>query len=156
MGGTGSLALRSRARSATRFHGSAGAALDTAPVALSLDAASDLADQLDDASSAGAVGVLVGVIDGQAAADATASFDGGDQHVGELTPGQATGFVIDIGQPLGCELDSVEYVQVDVEPPPLAPSRAHGAPPLAPLRPGLPRRRCGNATRCPGLRASRR
>ena len=139
-----------------RFHGRAGAALDTASVALSLDAASDLADQLDDASSAGAVGVLVGVIDGPAAAEATASFDGGDQQVGELTPGQATGFVIDIGQPLGFELDSVEYVQVDVEPPPLSRRAARGAPPLAPIRRCLPRPRCGNATKCPDLRASRR
>ena len=40
-------------------------------------------------------------------------------QIGELIPRQAAGFVLDIGKALRCELDGVEYVEIDVQPPPV-------------------------------------
>ena len=66
------------------------------------------------------LGVLVRIVDREAAADARRR-SGEQRHdeVGELVPRQAAGFVGDVGQALRRELDGIEHVEVDVQPPPV-------------------------------------
>ena len=64
--------------------------------------------------------VLVRIVDRHAAAHAVRARPEERRHeIGELIPRQATGFVRDVGQALGGELDGVQHVEIDVQPPPV-------------------------------------
>src|SRR5262245_62944819 len=77
-----------------------------------------VSDECHDLRGTGAVGILLRIVDRETAADTRRR--PGEQcrdEVGELVPPEAAGFIGDARQPLRRELDGIEHVEADVQPP---------------------------------------